>query len=326
MRSRKTLGAIFVVAPLCVALHAAAAAAQQAQHAPAARPDSPAAAAAPSVSWRDVRVEFEGNRVFSAEQLSAAVAGCYERTRDAGRELAPELLTYCLRTDVRRLLLRAGYVRAVVGEPRVEAWGLSQRFTAPVEERGRYRLGEIRIEGAAHFEAARLRGLLALGAGDVADADAVTRWLGETLKALYADEGFIRFGYDVEPDFRREPGADGDGVVDFAVTIDEGRRFRLRGLSFALDGEAPAEALRDAVLLRAGDVYSAAKFERSVEALGRLGLFEPIDAFADSDFRTDVGAGELEITINLTEKGRGRPAAPRGGGGRPASPRVIRGH
>ncbi|HEX8557963.1 MAG TPA: POTRA domain-containing protein [Pyrinomonadaceae bacterium] len=328
-RSRKAFGAIFAAAPLCVAFvcvaaRAAPVAAQAAQGGPAAKHDAPPAGGAASVSWRDVRVEFEGNRVFGAGELSATAAECYERARDAGREFAPDLLAYCLRTDVRRLLLRAGYVRAVVGEPKSEAWGLSQRITARVEEHERYRLGEVRIEGARHFEDARLRGLLALDRGEVADADAVTRWLRETLKGLYADEGFIRFDYDVVPEFRLDPGAD-EGVVDFAVTIDEGRRFRLRRLSLALDGDAPAEALRDAVLLREGDVYSAGKFAQTVEALGRLGLFEPIDAFADSDFLTDEGAGELEITINLTEKGRGRPAARRGAG-RPAKPRVIRGH
>lgn len=317
MKSRKTFAALLSLASLCAA-HAA-----PAQTARVSRREAPVAEAAPPVSWADVRVEFEGNRAFTAEQLSKAAAGCYERLREGEQEFEPKLLAYCLRTDVRWVLLRAGYVRAVVREPRAEMWGLSQKFVVPVEEGEFYRLGGVRVEGAEFFTADGLRELLPLKRGDVADAFAVTRWLDEHLKRMYANEGFVQYEFELRPEFRAEAGA-AEGVVDFAVTINEGKRFRLRRLEFEGGENLPADLLRGAMRLKEGEVFSAQGFRDAVARLNELdllGAFHIVDGDRDVELRPDEETARLDIKIRLAERGR-EPA--RAGEGRPAEPTLKR--
>lgn len=330
MKSRKTFVALLSLASLCAALPASAQTARE----PGRDAQVAGAAAASPVHVRDARVEFEGNRVFSAEQLSKAVAGCYERLPVDGREAGLALLDYCVKTDVRWMLLRAGYVRAVVREPRAEMWGLSQKFVVPVEENEFYRLGRVRIEGAEFFPAKGLRELLPLKRDEVADAVAVTRWLGEHLKRKYADEGFIRYEFEVRPEFNVEAGA-AEGVVDFAVTVREGKRFRLRRLDFGGGENLPSDVMRGALRLAEGEVFSAQGFRDAVARLNELdlfgapGRFDIVDGDEDVEFRTDEESGRLDIKINLTERGqgprrgRGAPEAP-GAEGRAASPTLTR--
>lgn len=306
MKGRKRFAALLGLASVCAAPAASA---------QTARVSSRDAAAAnvrtTPVERPALNVEFEGNRVFSAEQLSKAVSGCYERMPVDGAEVRLPLLDYCVKTDLRWMLLRAGYVRAVVREPRAEMWGLSQRFVVPVEENEFYRLGRVRIEGAEFFPADGLRELLPLKRNDVADAVAVTRWLSEHLKGKYANEGFIQYDYEVQPEFKVEAGA-AEGVVDFAVTINEGKRFRLRRVELVGAAGAPDDSMRDALRLREGEVFSAQGLRDAVARLNGLdlfgapGRFDIVDSDEDVEFHTDEKSGQLDIKIHLTERGQER--------------------
>jgi len=303
-------------ASLCAALAGPAAA--QGQQARTAAVGAPAANGA-RAAWRDVRIEFEGNRLFTSERLRGMTTECYERTRRIDEELDPEAFDYCLRTEVLGFVRRSGYLRARLGELRAERSGAGETLTVPLDEKELYRLGRVRIEGAETFAPERLRELLPLRQGDVADGPAVVRWLGEHLRGMYADEGFIQYEYDVEPEFRLDTGA-GEGVADFSVTINEGRRFKLRRLSFASRGDVPEDVLRGAMLLREGDFFSAQKFGDSVQRLNDLDLFDHINQHRDADFQADEETGELDIRIRLTRNDRvqtppaARPVPPPGGG------------
>jgi outer membrane protein insertion porin family len=270
------------------------------------------AGAAPRALWKDVRVEFEGNRLFTSERLRALASECYGRSRGADEMFEPEILDYCLRVNVLGFVRRSGYLRARLGERRTERTPAGETVTVPLDEKELYRLGEVTIAGAEFFDAARLREMLPLRAGDIADAEAVGRWLSEHLKERYGDEGFVQYEFELEPEFRLDT-ATGEGVADLKVTINEGRRFRLRRLAFAGGENLPEDVLRGAMRLREGEFFSARAFAGAVRRLNSLdlfgaGRFEPVDRDKDSEFRADEEAAELDITIHLTETGRARPA------------------
>lgn len=298
MNGHRIIARLFILAAVCAAGAGVAAARQQTAR--VARDDGRAAAVVPPVNWSEVQVEFEGNRLFTGEQLLGLAKQCMGDSETSFLDR----LDYCLRRDVVNFMRRSGYVRAHIGDPQVQKLWPGIKLTVPVEEGELYRLGEIKIEGAEFFTAQQLRKLLPLKKGEIADGGAVVRWLGEHLKRDYENNGFIQYEYDVEPQFKLEPGAE-EGVVDFLVTITEGKQFVVRGIELKGDVPAPEELLRKASLLKEGEAFSAQKFRDSVNRLNDLldlEAFEEVDADKDSDFRTDEEGGVLFITIRLRER------------------------
>ncbi len=310
MNSTKLVSRLPLLAAFVCAAFAPQAAAQR-RPAEASVEKVRAESAAPRALWKDVRVEFEGNRLFTSERLRGLVHECYGK--DA-MEFEPERLDYCLRTHVLGFVRRSGYLRAELGKTRAEQTGAGETLTVPIDEKELYRLGRVKLEGAEFFTPARLREMLPLKSGDIADGVAVVRWLSEHLKKLYADEGFIQYEFDVEPEFSLDTDT-GEGVADLSVTINEGRRFRLQRLKLASSADVPEDALREALGLREGEVFRAQEFADGVRRMNQLklfdwdgGRFEDVDHEKDVEFRTDEETGDLEITIRLNEKGRGQPA------------------
>jgi len=259
---------------------------------------------------RELRVEFEGNRVFTSEQLRRAATQCHEAL-DRGRA-GDEALDYCLRKDVVEVMRRAGYVRARFGQTRTAGLGDAVTVTAPVEEGELYRVGRVTVEGATHFDAKSLRELLPLKRGDIADSLAVGRWADEHLRKKYTDEGFIQYEVDIEPEYRLAPGAT-EGVVNLTVTVNEGKRFRLRKLEFKAEGYVPEEELRGALGVKEGEVFRQQEYADGLQRLcghklfrPEDGRFEEIDGDRDIEFHGDEVTGDLDIAIHLTEKGQER--------------------
>lgn len=277
----------------------------------------------------ELRVEFEGNRVFTSEQLREAATRCYEA---GGREaFDARALDYCLRTSVAGVMHRAGYVRAQFGETRTTSLGDAVTVTVPVEENEFYRVGRITVEGAEHFDAKSLRQMLPLKRGDIADTLALRRWAFEHLRQKYADEGFIQYEADIQPEYRVEPGAP-EGVLDLTVTVNEGKRFKLRSVEFEGPADVPSGALREALGLKEGEFFRQQQYRDGVAKLndldlfGREGRFEDVDEDRDVEFRGDEVTGELDLKIHLTERGRERAARPGAeeDEGRPGRPTLKR--
>ncbi len=99
--------------------------------------------------------------------------------------------------------------------------------TVPVEEGALYRPGAIKIEGAENVTQEQVRAMMSLQRGDIANAEAIGKWLFEDLKKLYSEIGYIQYTAETEPDFRAVDHAANEGVVDFKVTIEEGQQFRV---------------------------------------------------------------------------------------------------
>jgi len=329
MNSTKFVSRLLLGAFVCAAFAAQSAA--QRRPAEASAQKAGAEAEAPRALWKDVRVEFEGNRLFTSERLRELTYECYRRD---GQEFDPEQFDYCLRTNVLGFVRRSGYLRAQLGEPRAERTWAGETLTVPLDEKELYRVGRVRIEGAEFFTPARLRELLPLKAGDIADGVALVRWLGGHLQQLYADEGFIQYQFDIEPEFHLDT-ANGDGVADFKVTVIEGKRFKLRRMTFASGAELPEDALRGALRLREGEVFRLREFREAVQSLSQLeapwwdGRFDIVDADSDTEFLTDEETAEVDIKIRLTERRGERPGREAGrpeatDGGAHAKPSLVR--
>jgi outer membrane protein insertion porin family len=273
---------------------------------------------------RVVDIQFEGNKVFSDGSLRSQMkfvkeAGLISRFKGTDI-LNREKLDYDLH-NVTNYMRSKGYLQARTGEPVIEGLGerrtglfiplpfLSSvdealRVTIPVTEGRLYRIGELKIEGNSIFSEQVIRAVIGLKPGDVANGKRIGDALYEDLKKYYGGQGFIQYTAEPTPSFRDNPQNPNEGIVDFTISIDEGKQFSLRRLEFLGNTYTRDNVLRREVLLNEGDIYSQTAFEYSILRLNQLGYFEPIDKDKDADFRTDEEAGQVDINLKVTEKGR----------------------
>ena len=274
---------------------------------------------------RVVEIQFEGNQVFSDGQLRGAMKYVKEAgliTRFKGSDiLHREKLEYDLRA-VDNYMRSKGYLQARHGEPRVESIGprrtgfpvlplpfLSSvdeglRITIPIVEGKVYRLGEFKVEGNSIFSEAQIRSVIGLNKGDIADGEKVSKGLFENLKKFYGQQGFIEYTAEPVPTFKDNPANPNEGIVDFTVTIEEGKQFTLRRLEFIGNTFTRDNVLRREVLINEGDIYNDAYWEYSVVKLNQLGYFNPIDKDKDVDRRTNDEEATVDLSLKVSERGR----------------------
>lgn len=274
---------------------------------------------------RVVEIQFEGNTVFSDGALRGAMKLVKEAgliTRFKGMDiLNREKLDYDLR-NVDNYMRSKGYLQARHGEPRVESVGprrtgfpvlplplLSSvdeglRVTVPIVEGRVYRIGEMKIEGNSIFSEPTIRAVIGLNKGDVANGEKIGKALFENLKKYYGEQGFIEYTAEPTPTFKDNPQKPDEGIVDFVITIEEGKQFSMRRLEFIGNTFTRDNVLRREVLLNEGDIYNQSAWEYSIIKLNQLGYFDPIDKEKDADFKTNEEEATVDVNLKVTERGR----------------------
>jgi outer membrane protein insertion porin family len=274
---------------------------------------------------RVVEIQFEGNTVFSDGALRGAMKLVKEAgliTRFKGMDiLNREKLDYDLR-NVDNYMRSKGYLQARHGEPRVESIGprrtgfpilplplLSSvdeglRVTVPIVEGRVYRIGEMKIEGNSIFSEPTIRAVIGLNKGDVANGEKIGKALFENLKKYYGEQGFIEYTAEPTPTFKDNPQKPDEGIVDFVITIEEGKQFSMRRLEFIGNTFTRDNVLRREVLLNEGDIYNQSAWEYSIIKLNQLGYFDPIDKEKDADFKTNEEEATVDVNLKVTERGR----------------------
>lgn len=274
---------------------------------------------------RVVDIQFEGNTAFSDGALRGSMKYVKEAgliTRFKGNDILDrEKLEYDLRL-VDNYMRSKGYLQARHGEPRVESVGRRRtgfpilplpflssvdeglRVTVPIIEGKVYRLGELKVEGNSIFSEDQVRAVIGLNKGDVANGEKISKGLFENLKKFYGNQGFIEYTAEPVPTFKDNPQNPNEGVVDFVVTIEEGKQFSLRRLEFIGNTFTRDNVLRREVLINEGDIYHEGYWEYSVIKLNQLGHFNPIDKDKDVDRRTNEEEATIDLTLKVSERGR----------------------
>lgn len=274
---------------------------------------------------RVAEIRFEGSKVFKSGKLRDQMkyvqeAGLISRFKELDI-LDREKLDYDLRR-VDNYMRSKGYLQARHGEPRIEGLGRRRtgfpilplpflssvddtlRITVPVIDGKLYRLGDMKVEGNSIFSEQVIKAIIGLQKGDVANGEAISKALYENLKKYYGGQGFIQYSPDVVPTYKDNPQNPNEGIVDFLITIDEGKQFALRRLEFTGNTFTRDNVLRREFLMNEGDIYNQGNFEYSVIRLNQLGYFNPVDKDKDVDFRTNDEEGQVDVTVKVSEKGR----------------------
>src|SRR6266852_11737 len=200
---------------------------------------------------RVAEIQFEGSKVFKSSKLRDQMkyvkeAGLISRFKDLDILDRQKLDVDLHRVD--NYMRSKGYLQARHGEARVESVGprrtgfpilplpfLSStdeglRVTVPIIEGKLYRLGEMKIEGNSIFSEDAIRGYIGLQKNDVANGEKIGKALYENLKKVYGSQGFIEYTAEPTPTFKENPQKPDEGIVDFVITIEEGKQFSLRRL------------------------------------------------------------------------------------------------
>jgi outer membrane protein insertion porin family len=257
---------------------------------------------AQDIEREKVKVDFEGNKIFSSEALREAACNCINQRSDSRSRYESDEFDYCVR-KIRSFLMGKAYLKAAVGKPRQVQSETGLKVIIPIEEGLPYRLGNINIQGARLFPPDAIVEMLRLKPGDLASGDVLTDWLAQKLKHAYANRGYIQFTYELEPHFRPVAFSESEGIVDLSVSIEEGRVFTVRRIIFRGNSHASKELLLGAFLLREGDTFNQKLFDDGVKNLNQLGLFEEIHGNRDTEWRVPhSGTPEMDLIFNLKEK------------------------
>ena len=274
---------------------------------------------------RVVEIQFEGNQIFGDGKLRSQMKYVKEAgliSRFKGMDILDrEKLDFDLR-HVDNYMRSKGYLQARHGEPRVEGIGKRRtgfpilplpflssvdeglRVTVPIMEGRIYRIGEMKIEGNSIFSEDAIKAVIGLGKGDIANGEKIGKALFENLKKYYGQQGFIEYTAEPTPTFKDNPQKPDEGIVDFVITIEEGKQFTLRRLEFIGNTFTRDNVLRREVLLNEGDIYNQSAWEYSIIKLNQLGYFDPIDKDKDADFKTNEEEATVDLNLKVSERGR----------------------
>ncbi|HTA79199.1 MAG TPA: outer membrane protein assembly factor BamA [Terracidiphilus sp.] len=214
---------------------------------------------------------------------------------------------------VRQAYRDKGYYSAAVEEPQTQIrdegglnWftfrprrGKRIDIQMPIEEGGRYRLGNITFTGNKAVTNVRaLRGTFAIKDGDWFNATAISKGL-DNLKKAYGQLGYINFGAipKVTPDDQKK-------TVSLDIDIDEGKPFYVSRIEFQGNTITRDRVIRRELLLEEGQVYNSQLWEYSLLRLNQLEYFEALKVDQDSEAHQNPEAGTVDLLLKVKEKGK----------------------
>jgi len=239
--------------------------------------------------------DVDGNKVFTKPELLDIVNKCLDRWSDT--PYTTEKLDYCLHVLTNHLHEK-GYLQAHLGKTLYDQNENVLRATIPLEEGALYRMGEIKIADAKVLAPAQILDLINLKTGDIADGDKLSTGLYERVKEAYSNLGYIQYTAEATPTFLLKDGA-AEGVVDLAITIDEGQQFKIRTIKFIGGDKAATDLLRKELMVHDGEVFNQDLWKQSIIRMNNSGLFDPLDVDKDVDYKTDEKVALIDLTIRL---------------------------
>ncbi len=251
-------------------------------------------------------IHFHGNRVFSSQELGrrfAEYVAQYDRLeKDYEGDLGGGIFDYAVR-QVCVFIWNQGYLDADFKTDR-STTTRGEIITLNVDEGKRYRVGEIRIEGGKRLSTDRIRAMLPLRTGDIADGEIIDKWVNE-LEESYHDHGYLQYSADIQHEARSNSkegtlARDGLAIADFKLTISEGPQFVVEAVRFGGKCTVPEEQLRGAISLHSGDKFNQESLDASIKKLNQqFGL--SLDHERDVELSMNNSSSRVTVVIFLDQ-------------------------
>jgi outer membrane protein insertion porin family len=238
------------------------------------------------------RIDFAGNKAFGTQRL-----------KDVIKTGESNVFSFLLHNDIydpdkvetdRDLLQRFyhahGYpeMRVVSAVPVYDAAKKSLVLTFTVDERGLYRVGNVRIESdVKSIDTAALRSLLLTRSGDVFDTDAVEKTASDLSLDLAARGQ--PFGA-AQPQATRHVDTH---TVDLVYRIEQGPRIYVERVEIHGNAKTRDNVIRREIGIGEGDAYNSALVKRSEAHLKKLGYFKSVK------FSTKPGSAPDRVVLDI---------------------------
>jgi len=167
-----------------------------------------------------IEVVFEGNQVFTSDQLRFAMTSPGNSQLTTRPNTTDELEQGMQR--LRGFLMAEGYLTPRIAKPQA-AGPTGPIFKVHLEEGPLYRLGEVNVTGATVFSNVQIVEMLNLRPGDIFRGEALSIWF-ERLKEMYSNAGYLDFTPIPRQELKEPDSASPEGTVNLTIDLDEGSR------------------------------------------------------------------------------------------------------
>ena len=242
-------------------------------------------------------IEFEGNKAFNSKELRKVM-----ETKERGF-FAPvawitgagKLNQDILERDLEKVAAfyyNHGYIKAKVGEPKIDIKGNWIYITIPVQEGPEYHVGKIDMPGDLLEDKDKLVKLLKTPKEKVYSREVLQKDL-TTLADFYADQGYANA--DIVPLVKED---NEKMLVDVTFDIHKGQKVYFERIDIGGNVKTRDKVIRRELRVYEQDLFSATNLKESIKNLRRLEYFE------DVNFATTPGSAPDRMNLKITVKER----------------------
>jgi outer membrane protein insertion porin family len=249
-----------------------------------------------------IEIEFVGNRFFSSSILLEQMRLTRDPEQSGRLTLKAPGNLESLEADlgrVRYFLGTHGFIAASIGEPKIEDLGDFVKVSVRIDERPRYRAGNIGVKGAKLLTPEQIIRISGLKTGAIVTATIIQENVFKGIRDIYENRGYIHVNISFLTDYRPVyPGAL-EGIVDITIEVDEGEVFFIRSVKFSGLVETDERPLQDLLLIREGDLFNRQMLNETLKRLNQLGLFEEI---LEKDVTTVTIEKDRQVELRIQVK------------------------
>jgi outer membrane protein insertion porin family len=242
-------------------------------------------------------IEFEGNKAFSSKELRKVM-----ETKERGF-FAPvawitgagKLNRDVLERDLEKIgafYYNHGYIKAKVGEPKIDVKGNWIYITIPIEEGPEYRVGKVDMTGDLLEEKDTQVKMLRTPTSEIYSREVLQEDL-TTLADFYADHGYANA--DIVPLIKED---NERMIVDITFDIHQGKKVYFERIDIGGNVKTRDKVVRRELRVYEQDLFSATNLKESIKNLRRLEYFE------DVNFATTPGSAPDRMNLKITVKER----------------------
>jgi outer membrane protein insertion porin family len=242
-------------------------------------------------------IEFEGNKAFSSKELRKVM-----ETKERGF-FAPiawitgagKLNRDVLERDLEKVAAfyyNHGYIKAKVGEPKIDIKGDWIYITIPITEGPEYHVAKIDMTGDLLEDKDKLIALLKTPKEEVYSREVLQGDL-TTLADFYADHGYANA--DIVPLVKED---NEKMLVDVTFDIHKGTKIYFERIEIGGNVKTRDKVIRRELRVYEQDLFSATNLKESIKNLRRLEYFE------DVNFATTPGSAPDHMNLKITVKER----------------------
>ncbi|MDA8084724.1 MAG: outer membrane protein assembly factor BamA [Nitrospiraceae bacterium] len=174
---------------------------------------------------------------------------------------------------IRNLYFNEGYLKVVVGEPKVTLDKDKKGMTVSIDitEGDAYKVSKVEVTGNKVFDNETVRKLITITPGSVFNKSTVEKNI-QAISSLYSEKGYAMVSVvpDLIPDEKNK-------TAVITLVINEGEKYRVGKIEVSGNTRTRDKVIRREFRFDEGDVFDSAKLKRSYERINNLNFFDSLD-------------------------------------------------